>query len=110
MESTAVKVVGSVKELKNLASNIVENPTENRRIQVLLNRVDAIKVVSSLKSLRLPTSSFFEERVVSKTPELCTVKGETINRLKKGTCVITYTITDSGGNKFTTDREIDFRN
>jgi hypothetical protein len=109
LQSTAVKVSGSVDELKDFASSIVENSTEKRRLQGLLNRVGGVRSITSLKSIKLPGSSFFEESAVSKTPDLCTISGVTVNRLKKGNCVISYTIIDSDGNRFTTDKEIFFR-
>ena len=109
LQSTAVKVSGSVDELKDFASSIVEDSTEKKRLQGLLNRVDGVSSITSLKSIKLPGSSFFEESAVSKTPDLCTISGVTVNRLKKGNCVISYTIIDSDGNRFTTDKEIFFR-
>ena len=109
LQSTAVKVSGSVDELKDFASSIVENSTEKRRLQGLLNRVGGVRSITSLKSIKLPGSSFFEESAVSKTPDLCTISGVRVNRLKKGNCVISYTIIDSDGNRFTTDKEIYFR-
>ena len=109
LQSTAVKVSGSVDELKDFASSIVENSTEKRRLQGLLNRVGGVRSITSLKSIKLPGSSFFEESAVSKTPDLCTISGVTVNRLKKGNCVISYTIIDSDGNRFTTDKGIYFR-
>ncbi|NBP12190.1 MAG: hypothetical protein EBV09_02635 [Actinobacteria bacterium] len=109
LQSTAVKVSGSVDDLRDLASAIVENSTEKKRLQGLLNRVEGVSSVTSLKSVKLPGSSFFEESAVSKTPDLCTVSGVTINSLKKGICLVSYTIVDSNGNHFTTDKEIFFR-
>jgi len=104
-----VQVKGSVDELQALASKVLDNPTEKRRLRGLLNKVDGITAATSLASVKLPGSSFFEESVETKTPEVCAVNGVIVNRLKKGTCVVSYTITDSNGNKFTTVKEIFFR-
>jgi len=104
-----VQVKGSVDELKDLASKVLDNPTEKRRLRGLLNKVDGITAATSSAFVKLPGSSFFEESVESKTLEVCTVSGIIVNRLKKGTCVVSYTITDSNGNKFTTDKEVIFR-
>jgi len=109
LQSSAVQVKGSVDELKDLASKVLDNPTEKRRLRGLLNKVDGITAATSSAFVKLPGSSFFEESVESKTLEVCTVSGIIVNRLKKGTCVVSYTITDSNGNKFTTDKEIIFR-
>jgi len=104
-----VQVKGSVDELKDLASKVLDDPTEKRRLRGLLSKVDGIAAATSSISVKLPGSSFFEESVETKTPEVCAVSGIIVNRLKKGTCVVSYTITDSNGNKFTTDKEIFFR-
>ena len=109
LEATAIKVTGTVSELKNLASSVVENPTEKRRLQGLLNKVDGVSSATSLKTIKLPGSSFFEESAESRTPDFCSVNGVSVSSLKKGICVIAYTITDSDGNKFTTLKEIFFR-
>jgi hypothetical protein len=71
--------------------------------------VDGVVAATSLKTIKLPGSAFFEESAESKTPDICSVSGVSVNRLKKGVCVVAYTITDSNGNKFTTLKEIYFR-
>ena len=109
LESTAIKVTGTVTELKALASSVVENTTEKRRLQGFLNKVDGIGGATSLKTIKLPGSAFFEESLESKTPDFCSVSGVSVSSLKKGVCVVAYTITDSDGNKFTTLKEIFFR-
>jgi hypothetical protein len=109
LKSTAIQVNGTVGELKNLASSVVEDPTEKKRLQGLLNKVDGVVAATSLKTIKLPGSAFFEESAESKTPDICSVSGVSVNRLKKGVCVVAYTITDSNGNKFTTLKEIYFR-
>jgi hypothetical protein len=71
--------------------------------------VDGVVAATSLKTIKLPGSAFFEGSAESKTPDICSVSGVSVNRLKKGVCVVAYTITDSNGNKFTTLKEIYFR-
>lgn len=109
IESTSIEVNGSITEIKNLVTKVVEDKKEARAISTLISRVDSSVSKTSLKQLKLPGSLSIDEVAESKTPEICSVNGLTINSLKKGTCVVAYTVTDSDGNKFTTDKEIYFR-
>ena len=79
------------------------------RLQGLLTRVDKSATNTSAKSVILPVSAFFGELAVSKTPGRCTTDGNVIKRVKTGVCTILYTLTDSDGNEFTTEKKILFR-
>jgi hypothetical protein len=87
----------------------VEDKKEARTISGLINRLDGVVSRTSVKSIKLPGSSQVNETAASKTPDICSVSGVTVNSLSKGTCVIAYTVTDSDGNAFTTEKEIFFR-
>ena len=100
---------GTVKELKVLVQDLVNNVVEKSRFIRLLNRLDSINTKTSLKSLTLPGSNFFESNTESKTPRRCSVDGTTVDRLRSGTCVISYTITSSDGTGFTTEKKIRFK-
>ena len=109
LQTRAIEVSGTVGELKSLVSKVVENQKEAKSISTLINRLDSVVSKTSVKQIKLPGSSQVEENAESKTPDICSVLGVTVNSLKKGTCVITYTVVDSDGNKFTTQKEIYFR-
>ena len=92
-----------------LVGDNVEDPIEKVRLQSLLTRVDKATPSTLAKSVTLPSSPFFEEIAFSKTPARCSVDGNIIKRLRTGTCVVLYTIIDSSGNEFTTERKILFK-
>jgi hypothetical protein len=109
LQSRAIEVNGTVSELKSLVGKVVENQKEAKSISTLINRLDSVVSKTSVKQIKLPGSSQVEEIAESKTPEICSVLGVTVNSLKKGTCIISYTVVDSDGNKFNTQKEIYFR-
>jgi hypothetical protein len=104
-----LQLSGTVTELKALVGVTVEDPLEKSRIQALLTRLENVTSRTSSKSIKLPGSTFLEEDSVSKTPRICSSEGINVKRLKAGTCVISYTIVDSDGNQFTTEKKINFR-
>ena len=109
LQSTSIEVKGSVSELKSLVGKVVEDKKEAKAISTLINRLDSVISKTSLKQIKLPGSNSLDESAESKTPNICTVKGVSVTSLGKGNCIIAYTVTDSDGNTFTTEREIYFR-
>ena len=109
LQTTAIQLSGSVSELKSLVGKVVEDKKEARTISSLINRLDGVISRTSVKSIKLPGSSQVDETAISKTPNICTVSGVTVSSLSKGNCLIAYTVTDSDGNTFTTEKEIFFR-
>ena len=109
LQSTSIEVKGSVSELKSLVGKVVEDKKEAKTISTLINRLDSVISKTSLKQIKLPGSNSLDESAESKTPNICTVKGVSVTSLGKGNCIIAYTVTDSDGNTFTTEREIYFR-
>ncbi len=109
LQTTAIQLSGSVSELKSLVSKVVEDKKEAKTISGLINRLDGVISRTSVKSVKLPGSSQVDETAISKTPNICTVSGVTVSSLSKGNCLIAYTVIDSDGNTFTTEKEIFFR-
>lgn len=109
LQSTAININGTVNELKSLIGKVVEDQKEAKSITALISRLDSVISKTRVKQVKLPGSSQVEESAESKTPEICSVSGITVNALKSGTCLIAYTVVDSDGNKFTTQKEIYFR-
>lgn len=109
LETKAIEVNGTVNELKSLVVKVVEDKKEAKSISALINRLDSVVSKTSVKQIKLPGSSQVEESAESKTPDICSVSGITVNSLKKGNCVVAYTVVDSDGNRFITQKEIYFR-
>ena len=109
LQTKAIEVNGTVNDLKALVGKVVEDKKEAKTISTLINRLDSVVSKTSLKQVKLPGSSQVEESAESKTPDTCSVSGVTVNSLKKGSCVVAYTVVDSDGNRFTTQKEIFFR-
>jgi hypothetical protein len=109
LQSSAIQVNGSVSELKALVGKVVEDRREAKAISTLINRLDSVMSRTSVKQIKLPGSSQVNESAESKTPEICSVKGVVVSSISKGICIVVYTVTDSDGNKFTTEKEIFFR-
>jgi len=109
LQTSAIQVSGSIGELKPLVSKVVEDKREARAISSLMSRLDAVVSKTSIKKIKLPGSSRIDETVVSLTPEVCSVSGLSISSQAKGTCVLAFTVTDTNGNTFTTEKEIYFR-
>jgi hypothetical protein len=98
-----------VAELKSLVGKVVENKREARTISGLMNRLEGLVSKTSVKNIKLPVSFRVNETAISRTPDICSVSGETVSSLGRGTCLIAYTVIDSDGNSFTTEKEIFFR-
>jgi len=109
LQTKAIEVNGTVNELKSLVGKVVEDKKEAKSISTLINRLDSVVSKTSVKQIKLPVSSQIEESAESKTPDICSVSGVTVNSIKKGNCVVAYTVVDSDGNRFTTEKEIYFR-
>jgi hypothetical protein len=109
LQTKAIEVNGTVNELKSLVGKVVEDQREAKSISTLINRLDSVISKTSVKQIKLPGSSQVQESAESKTPDMCSVSGVTVNSLKKGACLIAYTVVDSDGNRFTTQKEIYFR-
>ena len=109
LQTKAIEVNGTVNELKSLVGKVVEDRKEAKSISTLINRLDSVVSKTSVKQIKLPVSSQIEESAESKTPDICSVSGVTVNSIKKGNCVVAYTVVDSDGNRFTTEKEIYFR-
>ena len=90
-----MELSGSIKELKALVREVVEDPIEKARLERLLTRVNKATPKTLAKSVKLPASSFFEQVAESKSPARCSADGNIIKRVKTGVCIILYTITDS---------------
>ena len=75
----------------------------------LLNLLDKSTSSSIVKNVKLPSSQRVDESAVSETPDICRVDGLNVTSLKKGVCIINYTVTDSDGNAFSTKKSINFK-
>jgi len=108
VEASVVAVSGTAAEIKDLISKIITTKSEVTALNTVLTKVDVATKTYS-KSIKLPISRVLDEVATSLTPEICTTNGPTVTGIKKGTCLVTYTLTGDSGNSFTIQKTIVFK-
>jgi len=108
VEASVVAVSGTAAEIKDLISKIVTTKSEVTALNTVLTKVDVVTKIN-FKSFRLPVSRVLDEVATSLTPEICTTNGSTVSSIKKGTCLLNYTLTGDSGNSFTIQKTIVFK-
>ena len=82
---------------------------EASRVKRMLSKFDALPALSKKAYMKLPTSRVTKISAVSETPAFCKVeKGLSVHALKKGKCVITYTVTSRSKAPASLTKEFNF--
>jgi hypothetical protein len=108
VEASVVAVSGTAAEVKDLILKIITTKSEVTALDTVITKVDVVTKTYS-KSIKLPVSRVLDEVATSLTPEICTTNGPTVTGIKKGTCLVTYTLTGDSGNSFTIQKTIVFK-
>ncbi len=105
-----VEFEGKPKEIISLAQKLETSTAAVKSIETAFIKFDAIKTVTTAKTIPLPDARQVAEEAVSETPSVCKIDGVTIVRLKKGTCNVSYTLTSlENGNSYTANKSISFK-
>jgi hypothetical protein len=109
VEEVKLDVTGTPKEIVSLISKVSASTSEAKTLTSLINKLATALSKISTKSVKLPYSVSADESAKTLTPEVCTVKGITVTSLKKGSCIIEYTVSGESGNQFTTSKTFEFK-
>jgi hypothetical protein len=109
VEEVKLDVTGTPKEIVSLISKVSTSTSEAKTLTSLINKLATALSKISTKSVKLPYSVSADESAKTLTPEVCTVKGVTVTSLKKGSCIIEYTVSGESGNQFTTSKTFEFK-
>ena len=109
VEEVKLDVTGTPKEIVSLISKVSTSTSEAKTLTSLINKLATALSKISTKSVKLPYSVSADESAKTLTPEVCTVKGITVTSLKKGSCIIEYTVSGESGNQFTTSKTFEFK-
>jgi len=109
VEEVKLDVTGTPKEIISLISKVSTSISETKTLTSLINKLATAISKITTKSVKLPYSVSADESAKTLTPEVCSVKGMTVTSLKKGSCIIEYTVSGESGNQFTTSKTFDFK-
>jgi hypothetical protein len=109
VEEVKLDVTGTPKEIISLIAKVSTSASETKTLTSLINKLTTAASKITSKSLKLPYSVSADESAKSLTPDVCSVKGVTVTSLKKGSCVIEYTVSGESGNQFTTSKTFEFK-
>ena len=109
VEEVKLDVTGTPKEIVSLISKVSTSISEAKTLTSLINKLTTAASKITSKSVKLPYSVSAVESAKTLTPNVCSVKGVTVTSLKKGTCVIEYTVSGESGNQFTTSKTFEFK-
>jgi hypothetical protein len=104
-----ISVEGSIKEMAKLIPKVVTKTSEQKSLNTILTKLDAIRSATYSKTQALPNERSIEETAISLTPDICSVKGSKVTSLKPGTCIFSYELVGASGNSFTVEKQIIFR-
>ena len=109
VEEVKLDVTGTPKEIVSLISKVSTSTSEAKTLTSLINKLATALSKINTKSVKLPYSVSADESAKTLTPEVCSVKGMTLTSLKKGLCIIEYTVSGESGNQFTTSKTFEFK-
>ena len=109
LDIVSVQLQGSSRELSNLAAKIEESKSQVQQIQSVLTKVEQVSSKSYSSTIKLPVSRTLEEKGISSTPAVCTIKDNVISRVSKGICIINYVLQSEAGNSYTVAKQIQFK-
>jgi hypothetical protein len=109
VEEVKLAVTGTPKEIVSLISKVSASSSEAKTLTSLINKLATAVSKISTKSLKLPYSVSADESAKTLTPEVCSVKGVTVTSLKKGSCIIEYTVSGKSGHQFTISKTFEFK-
>ena len=109
VEEVKLDVTGTPKEIVSLIAKVSTSTSEVKTLTSLINKLTTAASKITSKSLKLPYSVSADESAKTLTPEVCTVKGVTVTSLKKGSCIIEYTVSGESGNQFTISKTFEFK-
>ena len=93
----------------SLIAKVSTSTSEAKTLTSLINKLTTAASKITSKSLKLPYSVSADESAKTLTPDVCSVKGVTVTSLKKGSCIIEYTVSGESGNQFTISKTFEFK-
>jgi len=109
VEEVKLDVTGTPKEIVSLISKVSTSISEAKTLTSLINKLAIAVSKITTKSVKLPYSVSADESAKTLTPLVCSVKGISVTSLKKGSCIIEYTVSGESGNKFTISKTFEFK-
>jgi len=107
--STAVEISGTSKEMATLAAKIETVKSVATTINSLVTKLESSASKTYSTSIKLPVAQSTKEFAESLTPDICRIIGTTVERIKKGECLLSYTLVTPAGNSYTTQKSIVFK-
>ena len=105
-----VKINTTLTKINDLIKTVATSKSEIKALTDLSNRFSKLATSSNANKLALPQASNIVEKALSLSPNICSVKNLLVVAQNSGKCVISYSITGSSGNTFTTKKTITFKN
>lgn len=105
-----VKINTTLNKLNALIKTVATSKNEIKVLTELSNRFSKIAAKTSFRKIELPQASNVVEKASSLTPNVCSVKTLVVEAQQSGKCIVSYSLTGSSGNTFTTKKTITFKN
>ena len=105
-----VEITTSLTKINDLIKAVATSKSEIRTLTDLSNRFSKLAKVTSSFKVVLPQAPKVVEKASISTPNVCTVKNLLVEAQNTGKCTVSYSITGSSGNTFTTKKTITFKN
>lgn len=109
LKSEAVNIEGQVSRVTNLALKIEKDSKSGSDIEKSLKKLDSLRTITASSTVKLPDAKYSIESAQSLTPGICSVSGIQVDRLSKGLCTISYSLTSEAGNTYTIEKSFTFR-
>ena len=97
---TQQNFVGTVAQVKQAVTSIVEDTATANAINNALQKVSDFSKLTIKTSAKLPTSNGLDVTATSNSTSICTIKNAKITVKKSGNCKLEYSVTDSDDNNF----------
>jgi hypothetical protein len=109
LKAETVDVEGRVANISTLALKIETDAKSGIDIDKSLKKLDSLRSVTASSTIKLPDAKYSSESALSLTPNVCSVTGVQVNRVGKGLCTVSYTLTSEAGNTYKTEKSFTFR-
>lgn len=109
LKAEAVEIEGKVSTVSTLALKIETDSKSGLDIDKSLKKFDSLRKITASSTIKLPDAKYSTETGSSLTPNVCSVSGIQVNRVGKGLCTVSYTLTSEAGNTYTTEKSFTFR-
>ncbi len=109
LKPEAVEIEGKFATVSTLALKIETDSKSAQDINKSLKKFDSLRSVTASSTVKLPEAKYSNETASSLTPNVCSVVGVQVDRVGKGVCTVSYTLTSEAGNTYTTEKTFTFR-